>query len=119
MVYPHLRHLCLPLQGRGRGHHGGRRRRTGQPGRKSGFTVPYISRFHCTFLSVLKLRIVISAPDKSMALEKDDVAFMLVQYDGREEEEEEEAAAAAAEGGRGRGGSGGGGGGGGHRRRRS
>ncbi len=35
------------------------------------------------------LRIVISAPDKTMPLEKDDIAFMLVQYDKNAEDEGE------------------------------
>jgi hypothetical protein len=30
------------------------------------------------------MRVVISAPDKNMALEKDDIAIVLVQYDGEE-----------------------------------
>jgi len=31
------------------------------------------------------MRVVISAPDKTMALEKEDIAIVLVQYDGEED----------------------------------
>jgi len=32
------------------------------------------------------MRVVISAPDKSMPLEREDIAFVLVQYDGGDED---------------------------------
>ncbi len=48
------------------------------------------------------LRIVISAPDKSMPLERDDVAFMLVQYENEDSEGEERVVRQSSAGGRGR-----------------
>ena len=39
------------------------------------------------FLSDDNMRIVITAPDKDLLLQEDDIAFMLVQYDKNEEEE--------------------------------
>ena len=38
------------------------------------------------FLSDDNMRIVITAPDKDLLLQEDDIAFMLVQYDEDEEE---------------------------------
>ena len=35
-------------------------------------------------------RIVITAPDKDMALQEDDIAFMLVQYEDKEDNESTE-----------------------------
>ena len=39
------------------------------------------------FLSDDHMRIVITAPDKDLLIQQDDIAFMLVQYDDEEEEE--------------------------------
>ena len=52
------------------------------------FNDQYYRRPNTGFLSDDNMRIVITAPDKDLLLQEDDIAFMLIQY---EEEEEEEA----------------------------
>ena len=58
------------------------------------FNGQYFRRPNTGFLSDDNMRIVITAPDKDLLLQEDDIAFMLIQYE--EEDEDEEAMASSS-----------------------